>query len=99
MSQYQALQSLVLLSLNVFIFYFFIIVISVISKFDLLFDIHIESLQISKEHGGIMRFIQVSCLGASPSSSSRMLRCKAAAEEAVLRELPEVCLVSHSLGQ
>lgn len=48
--------------------------------------------KISKEHGGIMRFIQVSCLGASPSSSSRMLRCKAAAEEAVLRELPEATI-------
>ena len=39
-----------------------------------------------------MRFIQVSCLGASPSSPSRMLKAKAAAEEAVLRELPEVKL-------
>ncbi|PNY04598.1 NADH dehydrogenase [Trifolium pratense] len=29
---------------------------------------------------------------ASPSSSSRMLRCKAAAEEAVLRELPEATI-------
>lgn len=37
-----------------------------------------------------MRFIQVSCLGASPSSPSRMLRAKAAAEEAILREIPEV---------
>lgn len=37
-----------------------------------------------------MRYIQVSCLGASPSSASRMLRAKAAAEEAVLKELPEV---------
>lgn len=46
--------------------------------------------QIAKEHGGIMRYIQVSCLGASPSSPSRMLRAKAAAEEAILRELPEV---------
>lgn len=50
-------------------------------------------VQISKEHGGIMRFIQVSCLGASPSSPSRMLMAKAAAEEAVLRELPEVKLL------
>lgn len=49
-------------------------------------------VQISKEHGGIMRFIQVSCLGASLSSPSRLLRAKAAAEEAVLRELPEVQL-------
>ena len=46
--------------------------------------------QIAKEHGGIMRYIQVSGLGASPSSPSRMLRAKAAAEEAILRELPEV---------
>ena len=37
-----------------------------------------------------MRFIQVSCLGASSSSPSRYLKAKAAAEEAVLRELPEV---------
>lgn len=47
-------------------------------------------MQIAKEHGGIMRFIQVSCLGASSTSPSRMLRAKAAAEEAILRELPEV---------
>ncbi|KNA24805.1 hypothetical protein SOVF_012110 [Spinacia oleracea] len=44
--------------------------------------------QIAKEHGGIMRFIQVSSLGASPTSESRMLKAKAAAEEAILRELP-----------
>ncbi|KAG8389143.1 hypothetical protein BUALT_Bualt02G0198500 [Buddleja alternifolia] len=44
---------------------------------------------IAKEHGGIMRYIQVSCLGVSPSSPSRMLKAKAAAEEAILRELPE----------
>ncbi|KAF3657494.1 NADH dehydrogenase [ubiquinone] 1 alpha subcomplex subunit 9, mitochondrial [Capsicum annuum] len=46
-------------------------------------------VKIAKEHGGIMRFIQVSCLGASPASSSRMLRAKAAGEEAVTHELPE----------
>lgn len=39
-----------------------------------------------------MRFIQVSALGASSSSPSRMLRAKAAAEEAILRELPEVMM-------
>ncbi|KAL9260861.1 NADH dehydrogenase [ubiquinone] 1 alpha subcomplex subunit 9, mitochondrial-like protein [Drosera capensis] len=44
---------------------------------------------IAKEHGGIMRFLQVSCLGASSTSPSRLLRAKAAAEEAILRELPE----------
>uniref|UniRef100_A0A0E0NMA5 Cyclin N-terminal domain-containing protein n=1 Tax=Oryza rufipogon TaxID=4529 RepID=A0A0E0NMA5_ORYRU len=45
-------------------------------------------IKISKEHGGFMRFIQVSCLGAS-ASSSRMLRAKAAGEESVLKEFPE----------
>ncbi|KAJ4728344.1 NADH dehydrogenase [ubiquinone] 1 alpha subcomplex subunit 9, mitochondrial-like [Melia azedarach] len=48
---------------------------------------------IAKEHGGIMRFIQVSCLGASPSSPSRLLSTKAAAEESVLRELPEATIM------
>ncbi|PSR94896.1 NADH dehydrogenase [ubiquinone] 1 alpha subcomplex subunit 9 like [Actinidia chinensis var. chinensis] len=48
---------------------------------------------IAKEHGGIMRFIQVSCLGASQSSPSRMLRAKAAAEEAIMRELPEATIM------
>lgn len=46
--------------------------------------------QLSREHGGIMRFIQVSCLGASSSSPSRMLRVKAAAEDAISKEFPEV---------
>ncbi|THG01511.1 hypothetical protein TEA_013703 [Camellia sinensis var. sinensis] len=49
--------------------------------------------QIAKEHGGIMRFIQVSCLGASSSSPSRMLRAKAAAEEAIMREIPEATIL------
>ncbi|KAJ6826823.1 NADH dehydrogenase [ubiquinone] 1 alpha subcomplex subunit 9, mitochondrial [Iris pallida] len=48
---------------------------------------------IAKEHGGIMRFIQMSCLGASSSSPSRMLRAKAAAEEAILREFPEATIM------
>jgi len=63
-------------------------------------DICISKIaQIAKEHGGIARFIQISCLGASASSSSRMLRAKAAAEEAVLREFPEVsiCCSFHLL--
>ncbi|CAO2839805.1 unnamed protein product [Amaranthus hypochondriacus] len=51
---------------------------------------------IAKEHGGIMRFIQVSCLGASPTSESRMLKAKAAAEEAILRELPEATIMRPS---
>ena len=37
-----------------------------------------------------MRFIQVSCLGASSSAPSRFLRAKAAAEESVLKAFPEV---------
>lgn len=52
-------------------------------------------MQISKEHGGIMRFIQLSCLGASKSSPSRMLQAKAAAEESIFRELPEVNNISY----
>ncbi|XP_073145413.1 NADH dehydrogenase [ubiquinone] 1 alpha subcomplex subunit 9, mitochondrial [Henckelia pumila] len=52
---------------------------------------------IAKEHGGILRFIQVSCLGASPSSPSRMLRAKAAAEEAILRELPEATVLKPAV--
>ncbi|CAG7900401.1 unnamed protein product, partial [Brassica rapa] len=48
---------------------------------------------VAKEHGGIMRFIQVSCLGASVSSPSRMQRAKAAAEEAVLSALPEATVM------
>ncbi|RWR96089.1 NADH dehydrogenase ubiquinone 1 alpha subcomplex subunit 9, mitochondrial [Cinnamomum micranthum f. kanehirae] len=52
---------------------------------------------IAKEHGGIMRFIQVSCLGASSTSPSRMLRAKAAAEEAILRELPEATIMKPAV--
>lgn len=48
---------------------------------------------IAKEHGGIMRFIQVSCLGASLASPSRMLRLKAAAEEAILKVFPEATVM------
>ncbi|KAL5208830.1 hypothetical protein ABZP36_033265 [Zizania latifolia] len=48
---------------------------------------------ISKEHGGIMRFIQVSSLGASATSPSRMLRAKAAGEESVLKEFPEATIM------
>ncbi|ONK63813.1 uncharacterized protein A4U43_C07F19210 [Asparagus officinalis] len=52
---------------------------------------------IAKEHGGIMRFIQLSCLGASSSSPSRMLRAKAAAEESVLREFPEATIMKSAI--
>ncbi|XP_057479777.1 uncharacterized protein LOC130767045 isoform X2 [Actinidia eriantha] len=50
-------------------------------------DIEFARAQIAEENGGIMRFIHVSGLGSSPS---RILRAKAAAEEAIMRELPEV---------
>jgi NADH dehydrogenase (ubiquinone) 1 alpha subcomplex subunit 9 len=40
-----------------------------------------------------MRFIQVSCLGASSASPSRMMRTKAAGEESVLKEFPEVIVI------
>ncbi|KAK1257164.1 hypothetical protein QJS04_geneDACA024404 [Acorus gramineus] len=56
-------------------------------------DMAVQLATIAKEHGGIMRFIQVSCLGASLSSPSRMLRAKAAAEEAILGELPEATIL------
>lgn len=52
---------------------------------------------IAKEHGGIMRFIQVSCLGASLTSESRMLKAKAAAEEAILKALPEATIMRPSI--
>jgi len=55
------------------------------------------STQIAKEHGGIMRFIQVSCLGASPSSESRMLRTKAAGEQSILKEFLEVIIFFSAL--
>ncbi|XWS31358.1 hypothetical protein CRYUN_Cryun23aG0069500 [Craigia yunnanensis] len=53
---------------------------------------------IAKEHGGIMRFIQVSCLGSSLSSPSRFRRAKAAGEEAVLKELPEMLPYGFSIN-
>ncbi|GAA0166543.1 hypothetical protein Leryth_021672 [Lithospermum erythrorhizon] len=53
--------------------------------------------QISREHGGIMRFIQVSSLGASSSSPSRMLRAKAAGEAAILQDLPEATIMKPAV--
>lgn len=46
--------------------------------------------QLAKEHGGIIKYIQMSCLGASNDSPSSLLRSKAAGEEATLRNFPEV---------
>lgn len=46
--------------------------------------------QLAREHGGILKYVQMSCLGAAPHSPSRLLRSKAAAEEAVMQNFPEV---------
>lgn len=46
----------------------------------------------AKEHGGILKYVQMSCLAATPQSPSRLLRSKHAAEEAVLQNFPEVWL-------
>jgi NADH dehydrogenase (ubiquinone) 1 alpha subcomplex subunit 9 len=47
-------------------------------------------LQLAKDHGGISKYIQISCLGASSVSPSKQLRTKAAAEEVTLQNFPEV---------
>ncbi|KAF3791935.1 NADH dehydrogenase ubiquinone 1 alpha subcomplex subunit 9 [Nymphaea thermarum] len=60
-------------------------------------DMAEQIAKIASEHGGIMRFIQMSCLGASSSSPSRMLRAKAAAEAVVLRELPEATIMKPAV--
>jgi hypothetical protein len=46
--------------------------------------------QLAKEHGGILKYVQMSCLAAAPHSPSRLLRSKHAGEEAVLQNFPEV---------
>lgn len=48
---------------------------------------------IAREHGGIMRFIHVSCLGASESSPSRLLSTKAGGEKALLDKFPEATIM------
>ncbi|KAG0596301.1 hypothetical protein M758_UG241300 [Ceratodon purpureus] len=45
--------------------------------------------KLAKEHGGILKYVQMSYLPAAPHSSSRLLRSKHAAEEAVLQNIPE----------
>ncbi|CAN6486060.1 unnamed protein product [Victoria cruziana] len=64
-------------------------------------EVHLDMAEqiakIAREHGGIMRFIQMSCLGASSSSPSRLLKAKAAAEEVVLRELPEATIMKPAV--
>lgn len=61
-----------------------------IKKTFLYLNFYIFCLQIAREHGGIMRFIHVSCLGASESSPSRLLSTKAGGEKALLEKFPEV---------
>lgn len=48
--------------------------------------------QLAREHGGILKYVQMSCLAAAPDSPSRLLRSKHAAEEVVKQNFPEVCL-------
>eukprot|EP00245_Coleochaete_scutata_P000054 TRINITY_DN1004_c0_g1_i1.p1 TRINITY_DN1004_c0_g1~~TRINITY_DN1004_c0_g1_i1.p1 ORF type:complete len:394 (-),score=72.03 TRINITY_DN1004_c0_g1_i1:858-2039(-) len=49
--------------------------------------------KLCQEHGGINRFVHVSCLGASPSAPAKLHRTKAAGE-AIVRELfPEVTIL------
>ncbi|XP_068659850.1 NADH dehydrogenase [ubiquinone] 1 alpha subcomplex subunit 9, mitochondrial isoform X1 [Aristolochia californica] len=61
---------------------------------------HVMAEQIAvlaREHGGIARLVQLSCLGASSSSPSRMLRAKAAGEESVLRKFPEATIMKPAV--
>jgi NADH dehydrogenase (ubiquinone) 1 alpha subcomplex subunit 9 len=49
--------------------------------------------KLAKEHGGIIKYIQMSCLGASNDSPSSLLRSKAAGEEATLQNFPEATIL------
>ncbi|KAJ7568659.1 hypothetical protein O6H91_01G042600 [Diphasiastrum complanatum] len=55
---------------------------------DINVDIPDRLSQLAHEHGGIMRFIQVSCLGASHSSPSKSYRTKAIGEELTVKNFP-----------
>eukprot|EP00250_Pteridium_aquilinum_P013656 c21487_g1_i1 orf=180-1385(+) len=60
-------------------------------------DVHIgitEALsRLSKQHGGILRYIQGSCLGASITSPSKFYRSKAIADEIALRHFPQATVL------
>lgn len=60
-------------------------------------DVHIgitEALsRLSKQHGGIVRYIQGSCLGASMTSPSKYFQTKAIADEIALRHFPQATVL------
>ncbi|KAI5067246.1 hypothetical protein GOP47_0017774 [Adiantum capillus-veneris] len=60
-------------------------------------DVHIgvtEALsRLSKQHGGIVRYIQASCLGASITSSAKYFQTKAIADEIALRHFPQTTVL------
>ncbi|KAH6559654.1 hypothetical protein KP509_1Z001900 [Ceratopteris richardii] len=60
-------------------------------------DVHIgitEAIsRLSKQHGGILRYIQASCLGASITSPSKYFRTKAIADEIALRHFPQATVL------
>lgn len=60
-------------------------------------DVHIgltESIsRLSKQHGGIIRYAQGSCLGASLTSPSKFYRSKAIADEIALRHFPQATVL------
>jgi len=60
---------------------------------DLNVDFPTRLAQACVAHGGIQRFVHVSCLNASPSSPSAQLRTKAAGEAAVRALLPEAVVL------
>ncbi|KAG0627697.1 hypothetical protein M758_2G221500 [Ceratodon purpureus] len=49
--------------------------------------------KLAKEHGGILKYVQMSSLAADPHSPSRLLRSKHAAEEAVFQNFPEATIL------
>ncbi|MCO5600557.1 hypothetical protein L7F22_054671 [Adiantum nelumboides] len=60
-------------------------------------DVHIgitEALsRLSKQHGGIVRYIQASCLGASITSPAKYFQTKAIADEIALRHFPQATVL------
>ncbi|XP_024536724.1 NADH dehydrogenase [ubiquinone] 1 alpha subcomplex subunit 9, mitochondrial [Selaginella moellendorffii] len=56
-------------------------------------DIAQRIARISKEHGGIVRYIHTSCVGADENSPSKQHRTKALGEEAVRQEFPEATIM------
>nr|PNR63236.1 hypothetical protein PHYPA_001661 [Physcomitrium patens] len=49
--------------------------------------------KLAREHGGILKYVQMSCLAAAPDSPSRLLRSKHAAEEVVKQNFPEATIL------